>query len=393
MLFRRHIDCCPHRNEGRAHRRCRCPIWFDGTINGRRVLKSMQTTDWEKAQELEHNLITAGVQTVRSETPAPTPKEEPVLLEQAWEKYLTKARKRNLSPATIYKYDLLHRQMCSFAQRRGLSLLEDIKLGALEDFQGEWTEGPLARLKKLERLKGFFRAATNRDWLSHNPAKHLEAPKFTPRPTLPFDHKEMKSILEAVSVYPDKTGKTGRANAIRLRAFILTLRYTGLRIGDVTSLTVDRLAGNKIFLYTQKTGLPVNCVVPKFVAEELENVPRLSERYFFWTGNSTLHTAIGSWQRTLRKLFKRVGIRGYAHRFRDTFAVELLLAGVPTEEVAVLLGHNNIKITQDHYSPWVRSRQQQLEANLERAWKRDPFVLLNMKNTQEMSSAKHQLPN
>jgi integrase len=87
----------------------------------------------------------------------------------------------------------------------------------------------------------------------------------------------------------------------------------------------------------------VYCVVPKFVAEALEDVPRLSDRYFFWTGNSKLHTATGCWQRTLQKLFKLATVQnGYAHRFRDTFAVELLLTGVPTEEVAVLLGHSNI---------------------------------------------------
>ena len=167
---------------------------------------------------------------------------------------------------------------------------------------------------------------------------------------------------------------------MRLHAFILRLRYTGLRISDVTSLSVDRLVGNRIFLYTQKTGQPVNCVLPPFVAEAWENAPRLSERYFFWTVNSTLHTAIGSWQRTLRKLFMLAGVRGSAHCLRDTFAVELLIAGVSTEEVAVLLGHSNIGITQKHYSPWVHSRQRQLEANLERVWKRDPIVLREAKS-------------
>ena len=44
------------------------------------------------------------------------------------------------------------------------------------------------------------------------------------------------------------------------------------------------------------------------------------------------------------------------------------------EEVSILLGHSNIKITQQHYSPWVRDRQLQLEADLERAWTRDPVV-------------------
>jgi site-specific recombinase XerD len=51
-------------------------------------------------------------------------------------------------------------------------------------------------------------------------------------------------------------------------------------------------------------------------------------------------------------LFKREGVsKDFAQRFRDTCAVELLLAGVSTEEVAMLLGHSNITITQKHYSP------------------------------------------
>jgi len=394
MLFRRHIRSCPHRHEGRSYRRCNCPIWLDGIINGRRVLKSMRTIDWEKAQELVHTWKAKGIATVRSEPPISAPKEESVSLEQAWEKYLVKVRERNLAPATIYKCDRLRSQMRSFAQRHGLPLLKDFDFGALEDFQGEWTEGPLARLKKLERLKGFFRAATNRGWIERNPARDLEAPEFTPRPTLPFDHTEMKSILDAVNVFPDKAGKTGRANSVRLRAFVLVLRYSGLRIGDVTSLATDQVTGSKIFLYTQKTDQAVYCVVPDFVAEALDNVPRLSDQHYFWTGNSTLHTAVGNWQRTLRTLFKLAGIqRGYAHRFRDSFAVELLLAGVPTEEVAALLGHSSIRTTQQHYSPWVRSRQQQLEANLERAWKRDPLVLLSVKRKSHASVGEGGLPN
>jgi hypothetical protein len=42
------------------------------------------------------------------------------------------------------------------------------------------------------------------------------------------------------------------------------------------------------------------------------------------------------------------------------------------------LGHSNIKVTQQHYNPWVRDRQLQLEADLQRAWNRDSIVLLNL---------------
>lgn len=54
--------------------------------------------------------------------------------------------------------------------------------------------------------------------------------------------------------------------------------------------------------------------------------------------------------------------------FRDTFAVELLLAGVAIEQVAVLLGHSSVKMTEKHYVPWVKARQEQLTSSVQRAW-------------------------
>jgi integrase/recombinase XerD len=87
---------------------------------------------------------------------------------------------------------------------------------------------------------------------------------------------------------------------------------------------------------------------------------------------------VKDWQGRLRTLFDLAGVSkgdGFmvSHRFRDTFLVELLLAGVPIERVSVLLGHSSVRITEKHYNPWVRSRQEQLEADLRSAWKHDPM--------------------
>jgi len=159
----------------------------------------------------------------------------------------------------------------------------------------------------------------------------------------------------------------------------------GMRIGDSVRCGVDRISGDKLFLYTQKTGVPVHCVLPDFVIRKLESAPKSSEGHFFWTGKSKLHSAIGKWQRRLQNLFKLAKVEGgHAHRFRDTFSVELLLAGVPLERVSVLLGHQSVRIKERHYNAWVRSRQDQLEQDLRRAWSEDPVALMQTKGTPEV---------
>ena len=84
-------------------------------------------------------------------------------------------------------------------------------------------------------------------------------------------------------------------------------------------------------------------------------------------------TTVADWQRSLRRLFEIAKVKGgHAHRFRDTFAVELLLASVPLDQVSILLGHSSVKITEKSYAPWVKARQVQLEAAVMKSWKISP---------------------
>jgi len=154
---------------------------------------------------------------------------------------------------------------------------------------------------------------------------------------------------------------------------VMLLRHSGLRIQDAACLERSRLKDDKLFLYTQKTGTPVNCPLPPETVKALEGLRNERTEYFFWDGQSERETTVKSWNRVFQKLFSTTEppiAGGHAHRFRDTFAISLLLKGVELSHVSILLGHSSVRITERHYSPWVKARQELLEADVRRTWPR-----------------------
>jgi len=367
-IYRRHRKNCSHRGEGRAYRRCQCPIWIDGTLAGVEMRESLKLKDWQRAQETIREWEALGAVADAS---------GPITIKQAWEKYQEDAKARKLTESSIYKYELLSRQMQTFAEGAGYRFLAELTIDVLTTFRAGWKDGPLSSLKKLERMRTFFNFAMRRKWVSDNPAVELKAPKVQLHPTLPFTHDEMVKTLTAIEKRASEAAHNGRANVARLRTLVLLLRYSGMRIGDAVSLTVNRIDGNRLFLYTAKTGTPVYTVLPDFLVRALDATPRVTERYYFWTGEGKLSTAVRMWDMRLKRAFEKAGIvKGHAHRLRDTYAVALLLEGVPMERVSILLGHTSIRVTEKHYSPWVRARQEQLEADVARVLLNDPLALL-----------------
>jgi len=99
----------------------------------------------------------------------------------------------------------------------------------------------------LERLRAFYRFAVESKWVADNPATKIKNPKVKPTPTMPFSQEEVTNILAACDQYPDSYGRVRQWNGRRLRALVLLLRYSGLRIGDAVCLRVIASRGTNCF--------------------------------------------------------------------------------------------------------------------------------------------------
>jgi integrase len=380
-IYRRHKKSCGHRDEGRKYRGCRCPIWVDGTLGGKDIRKALGELNWERASKWLVEQEAVGE--VQAE------KREAITIEQARVDFIADGEARKLKKSTIDRYRIIFRQLEAFAKTESLRLLKELDTPALNRFRATWKgSSGLADLKKLERLRSFFKFAVGNGHIEKNPATVLRNPRVRQSPTLPFSSDELMETLAAAAKKIADARSDRRNHARQLRALVLLLRYSGLRISDAVGCSMDRIQNGKLFLYTQKTGQHVYCPLPDFVLNELETVPRVSERYWFWSGNGTVETARKKWSEALADLFKAANVpSGHAHRFRDSFAVELLKAGTPIERVSILLGHASVRITEKHYNPWNRARQEQAEADVTRAWASDPVVLFENEGTSGVREA------
>ena len=380
-VYTRHYPPCAKKNP--AYRRCKCPKWIQGTTDtGEFIRRSAKTRSWKKAQGLV-NAIENPKKTPPAEPPEPIqplPDPKRTKIENAVETFLDDANSRGLQKSTQDKLiHLCRHQLLDWAKSQSLVYLDELTTANLTVFRNGWSDAALSKKKKHERLIGFLSFCVGCDWIQKNPASAMGRVKSNPIPTDYFPREEFDKIIDSTYIYQEKGYVERRNHATRLRTMALLMRWSGLRISDAVRLERYRLTDNKLLLYQAKTGTPVFVPLPEDLAESLRTIPpgpKPNPNYFFWTGNGDPRSAVKDWQRSFRRLFKVANItkpdgtrkRCFPHMFRDTFAIELLLAEVPIDQVSVLLGHSSVKITEKHYSPWVKARQTQLEKSVRKSW-------------------------
>lgn len=359
-LYRLHGPRCKKGYErlDRGGKNCNCPIHVEGKLGDEFIRKSTKTRSMEKARDMIEAAQESGVWSSSPDAVNGKP------VQDAVREFLADAadpRGRHLSTPTLTKYRTLLGRLGEFADRRGLPL-SAVDFGNLNEFKRTWPTGPLATAHNITRLRTFFGWCLKHRWIESNPAEELDMPPNLAVERMPYAPAEMQAILDAARTF--KFDRQQTVSNRELETFILVMRWSGLGISDTALLQKTEVRGDEIRLYRKKTRQNAKRVLvvvplPAEILDRLRELPLVQGRYYFAHGSDVLANQVEAWRKRLQFIFKAANIRNPgSHRFRHTFATDLLEKGVSIELVSRWLGHSSIKITQEHYSHFIESRIQ-----------------------------------
>ena len=174
---------------------------------------------------------------------------------------------------------------------------------------------------------------------------------------VPYTHDEIVKIIAAC----DHIGKSSYEGP-RARAMTLLMRYAGLRISDVVTLSRDHIKGTRLEKRAVKNDRMIRVDLPISVIQALDMLPhpkaaaKDSKRFFASETASPRSLVKGGW-RTMCAVFKRSGVaNAHPHRFRHTLASELLGKGGTYEDIAEILGDGTATIRR-YYAKWTEELQ------------------------------------
>lgn len=169
-------------------------------------------------------------------------------------------------------------------------------------------------------------------------AKPLRRVKCDPPLVRAWTHQELRHLL---AVAAEMSGGTLRCPyRLLLPAWILVGYSSGLRLGDMLSITYDQLRGNKLALVLRKTRTAHVVLLDQPALDAIAKLPRCGPKIFgSLASRSRMIVA-------LRRLVKKSGLAGSGKYLRRSSATYAEISGI---SATGHLGHRTPGLAQRHY--------------------------------------------
>lgn len=199
-------------------------------------------------------------------------------------------------------------------------------------------------------LSSFYSFLEMEELIERNPMKKVDKIKVPQGIKKAFDASEMEAIR-------------GACDNSRDRAIVEFLYSTGLRVSELCSLNVRDINWAKQEVYVVGKGNKERVVYISDLAifhlkrylydrckKEKCDINSLNEKPLFLRARGSSRLMDSGLQYMLRGIGKRASVTDvHPHRFRRTFATDLLNRGMKAEQVMVLMGHSKLDTTMIYY--------------------------------------------
>lgn len=255
-------------------------------------------------------------------------------------------QQRNLSHNTIAAYRRDLTQFFDYADRTGRDQLTEIDRRLIRRWLALLDTRGMARstiTRKASAVRTFLADLTRRGVLGHNPAGMISTPRRPAALPHALPQRDFESLFDAWS----DTSPLG----LRDRALLELAYATGLRVGELASLTVSDVAerdqikvlGKGDRERTVPVGAPAQRALADYLAEARPRLATSDAGQSLWVG--IRGGALDA--RGLRRIVRnRLGT--FPHALRHSFATHLLEGGADLRTVQELLGHIELGTTQTY---------------------------------------------
>lgn len=249
--------------------------------------------------------------------------------------FLDYISKRN-SEGTLDRYSRSVRIFIDYLKEnhKGLSMVSNIKSQHIEQYISyrRASVGIKTVNNELRAIKRFLNVAKQLNYIKNNPAIGIKEVSEAQKPPSYYTEDEIIFMLE-----------NARG---RLKAMIVLLLQTGMRKGEINNLEWSDIdLENKTVSINIKEGWsPKDKTYRRLplYEESYKTLTELkSEGNGFVFGKPERHL-----DRTFKRFFDKIGIKGTVRKFRDTYASYSLACGMPLQNLKDNLGHSDIRTTQ-----------------------------------------------
>lgn len=245
--------------------------------------------------------------------------------------------------ATVIAYRKDIAQLLDYLKKIGKANLKDVATEDLNSFLsllGAENYTPKSVSRKINSIKTFYRFLALNKVVDTNVAASITHPKFDSKAPRILSRMEYRALRDAC-----------RDDA-RIAAVVELLLQTGMRIGELASLTLDSISGNFIRI-PQIEGhpsreVPLNKAAKEALDRYIAIRPKVDTKALFVT--KTGHPLLIRNIRTaIDRYFKIAGISGAkVNDLRHTFIAHHLAAGASPVLISKLAGHKRIATTEKY---------------------------------------------